>query len=201
MQLGKRGPVKQGFLTDITIVTPTIPPRAKLLSRAMESVAKQTWPPDAISIAVDHARFGAAVTRNRALFSAQTTWIAFLDDDDTLKPQHLMRLKERQEETGADVVVPWFDVVGGRDPIPGGEHLVWDPQRPYAFPITNLVRRELALDVGGFPEIQVSPTCAGEDWYFWLALRDAGAKIIRLFDRTWNYHMGHGNTSGLNHRW
>lgn len=191
----------QGFATDITIVTPTIPPRIKLLNRAMDSVAKQTWPPDNISIAIDHQRWGAARTRNRALFAAQTTWVAFLDDDDTLKPQHLMRLKERQEETGADVVVPWFDVVGGSDPFPGGEHIPWDPEHPYSFPISNLVRREFALDVGGFPDVQVSAMCAAEDWFFWMALRDAGAKVERLYERTWNYHMGHGNTSGVSSRW
>lgn len=193
--------VQQGFLTDITIVTPTIPPRSRLLARALESVARQTWPPDNISIAMDHARYGAAKTRNRALAAATTTWVAFLDDDDTLKPQHLKRLMEHQKETGADVVVPWFDVVGGRDPFPGGEHLVWNPEHPYSFPIGNLVRRELAMDVGGFPDIQVSQYCAGEDWYFWIALRDAGAQIVRLFERTYNYHHGTANTSGLPNRW
>lgn len=195
--------IKQGFDTGITVVIPVHPPRIVngLLDRAVRSVVQQTWPPDSISVALDHARFGAARTRNRALFAAQTEWVAFLDSDDTMKPQHLMRLKERQEASGADVVVPWFDVIGGSDPFPDGEHLEWDPEHPYAFPITNLVRRELALDVGGFPETHVSETCAGEDWYFWLRLRDAGATIVRLHERTWNYHHDSANTSGLPGRW
>lgn len=193
--------MNQGFNTGITIVIPTIPPRICLLTRALESVSRQTWPPDSISIAIDHARFGAAVTRNRALFAAQTEWVSFLDDDDEFYPQHLMRLKETQLETGADVVVPWFDVKGGSDPFPDGEHREWDPQNPYAFPITNLVRRELAMDVGGFPETPESEICAAEDWYFWIRLRDAGAKIVRLFERTWCYNHTGSNTSGLSNRW
>lgn len=193
--------MKTGFATNITVIIPTIPPRHRLLCRALESVSKQTWPPDSISIAVDHQRWGAARTRNRALFAAQTEWVAFLDDDDEMYPQHLMRLKDKQLESEADVVVPWFDVRGGRDPFPAGEHLEWDPLRPYAFPITNLVRRELALDVGGFPDVKESKTCAAEDWYFWMAMRDAGAKFTRLFERTWVYNHGTGNTSGLPHRW
>lgn len=191
-----------GIETDICVVIPTIPPRVDLLCRALRSVSAQTWPPDAVSIAIDHARFGAACTRNRALAGARSEWVAFLDDDDILYPQHLMRLKEHQADTGADVIWGWFDVIGGTDPFPMHEGRQWNPDEPHAFPVTTLVRRSLAMDVGGFPEgHRESEVCAGEDFQFFLKLSAAGAVFAHIPERTWAYHHHGASTSGLPDRW
>ena len=86
------------------------------------------------------------------------------------------------------------------DPL-GHEHRDWHPEEPHQFPITTIVRRSLALEVGGFPEgYRASETCAGEDWVFWCRLNDLGAKFVRLPERTWIWHW-EGNTSGLGDRW
>jgi glycosyltransferase involved in cell wall biosynthesis len=187
----------------ITVCIPTIPPRTKLLERALASVHAQTFPAVAIEIATDYDKRGAAATRNAALFRAETDWVAFLDDDDELYPQHLERLVACQVETDADVVWPWFDVVGGDDPFPEFEHRDWDPLVPHSFPITTLVRRGWALNVGGFPPgpDPHNRVGAGEDWAFWKALDAAGARFAHLHERTWAWHHDSSNTGGLPSRW
>ena len=186
-------------MTDVTVCIPSIPPRAPLLQRAITSVLAQERPADALSIAIDNHKQGAAMTRNRALFAVKTEWVAFLDDDDEMYQRHLRRLFEHQELTGADVVFPWFDVIGGLDPFPVLEGLEFKPETPHSFPITTLVRTQLALEVGGFP-VERDPqntVGAGEDWYFWLKLIEAGAHIVHLNERTWCWHHDSGNTGGL----
>jgi glycosyltransferase involved in cell wall biosynthesis len=76
-------------VNDITVCIPTIPPRAKMLARALESVAEQTLQPAAIIVEYDHEHTGAAATKNRALAKVTTPLVAFLDDDDHFLPHHL----------------------------------------------------------------------------------------------------------------
>lgn len=182
----------------ITVVIPTHPGRTSMLRRALMSVEAQTYPASAISVAYDANGDGAAVTRNRALFAAKTKWVAFLDSDDVLYPDHLERLVRHQVETGADVVWPWFDVVGGGDPFPSFYGRQWDPDMPHSFPITAMCRRVLAVKVGGFPVVEpVSLTCAGEDYEFWKRMSAAGARFAHLRARTWQWNHHGSNTGGL----
>jgi glycosyltransferase involved in cell wall biosynthesis len=191
----------------ITACIPSIVPRHKLLQRAVASVLQQTLPVTSISIAIDNSHEGAAHTRNRALEGASTEWIAFLDDDDEWYPHHLQTLALCAEQTGADVVFPWFNTSPlDHDPFPPiFETLEYNPETPHMFPITTLVRRSMAVEVGGFPLINdpENTVGAGEDWFFWIAMRDAGAKIVHVPQRTWVWHMDNpeGNTGGLGHRW
>lgn len=190
----------------VTVVVTCHTPRIRngLLTRALDSVWKQSHLPDAVSIALDHYHQGAAITRNRALHMATTEWIVFLDSDDILYPAYLKRMFEHQKETGADVCWPWFDVLGANDPFPMHFNKQWDPEVPHIFPITTLVRRELAIKVGGFPEgPPASQWCAGEDFPFWKALSANGAKFSHLPERLWqwNHKPAGGNTSGLGSRW
>jgi hypothetical protein len=98
-------------------------------------------------------------------------------------------------------VFPWFDVEGGTDPFPIHEGRVYDPQAPHSFPITTLVRRSLAYAVGGFPPGVTGEEATGEDWQFWIRLRDVGAAIVHLPERTWTWHHDSNNTAGLASRW
>lgn len=186
----------------VTVHTPRV--RNGLLERALNSVWSQTYLPDAVAIAIDQYRQGAAVTRNRALYMANTEWVVFLDSDDILYPTYLQRLYTHQSETGADVVWPWFDVAGSVDPFPMHFGRQWDPGQPHIFPITTLVRRDLAIKVGGFPETyRAGEQCAGEDYPFWISLSNAGGKFSHLPERLWqwNHVPADGNTSGLGSRW
>lgn len=187
-------------MTTIGVAIPSVPPRAELLAKALASVTAQRRLPDAISVAVDHDHEGPAATRNRALWALETDWTAFLDDDDVLLPNHLEALVETAERTGADLVYPWFDVIGGRDVLArGGRPFDPDELRKNNYiPVTVLVRTKLAKDVGGFPppcsEEWDAPDC--EDWGFLLRLLDAGASFHHLPVITWKWRHHGRNFSG-----
>ena len=196
-------------MNDITVVITTIPPRVSMLRRAFASVTSQTLHPEAIVVELDYDREGPAVVRNRGLAKVTTEYVAFLDDDGEMRLDHLAALRACADCTRADLVYPWFDVVSSR-PTPG-----WDPLGRFGMdfdpdaldeanfiPVTVLARTKVIRGVGGFVnrnETDMGATC--EDWGCWLAMRDAGARIVHLPQRTWiwNWHMG--NTSGQRNAW
>lgn len=192
-------------LADITVVIPTIPGREQMLSRAVESAARQSLTPAAIVVEADETGTGAAATRNRALQRVTTPWVAFLDDDDELDSEHLLTLAQAQAETAADVIWPWFRVEGGGDPFPQHRGRQWDPQDPHIFPITVLARTDLLRQVGWFTEGErIAPdgrVVSGEDWRLWCALSDAGARFHHVDATTWTWRHHGRNTSGRPERW
>jgi glycosyltransferase involved in cell wall biosynthesis len=206
------------MINDITVCIATIPPRGKLLRRALASVATQTLQPAAIVVEYDHEHTGAAATKNRAATKATTTWLAFLDDDDQFLPHHLETL--RHPPFGClDVDVVYSipecpQLPGGRDPN-GRYGVPFDPdelRRRSYIQTTSLIRRELFDKVGGFqlPDRTMpdGTPCPYDDWGLWLALLDEEARFLHVPDVTfvWN-HWGRGekdrpgNTSGDPTRW
>lgn len=194
-------------MTRIDVCIPSIPPRAALATRALASVEAQTRTADRVIVNVDTEHVGAAASRNAALALATAEWVAFLDDDDWFLPQHLERLLACAEETGADMVYPWFES-NGTDPLfidnepaafrPFDEQArQWLISRGNFIPITVLARREMLLDVGGFqhpPNADDWNPC--EDWGAWRALAMADANIVHLPERTWFWFRWYGHTSG-----
>ena len=200
----------------VSVIIPTHPARSTngMLQRALGSVWGQTRPPDAVHVAMDLNREGAAATRQRALMAATTDFVAFLDSDDAFLPKHLEWLLRHQEETGADFCYAWFKVLqqfaDGRtniledDPVfPIGHYLNdWDPDNPIETTITTLVRTELAQQVG-FKPLDRGEANSGEDFYFTLGCAAAGAKISHLRRKSWLWshaQLPDGtplNTSGL----
>jgi glycosyltransferase involved in cell wall biosynthesis len=200
--------------TGVTVVVPHIPPRRAELLRALDSICVQSLLPAAVSIAVDLDREGSAATRNRALASASTPFVAFLDDDDAFEINHLAEVVPAAERTGADVVYSGCTVVGpGGGIVPDREEwgrfgLPFDAdllrQRSY-LPVTSLVRTELAQRVGGF---RFAPGNPYDDHLFYLAMLDAGARFHHHPTRTWVWNQPGrgspgltGNTSGRPHNW
>jgi hypothetical protein len=195
-------------MTTISVVIPSIAPRARLLQRAISSVSKQTRAIDHISVAFDTQRDGAAVTRQHALNSVLSDWVAFLDDDDEFLPHHIEFLMNHASDTGADYVFSWYHVIGGSDPRPTEFGLPWDPQNPRQTTITCLVRTELAQACGFLPDPGQTDDLrspdrlyAGEDWRFTERVWKSGATISHLPERTWNWYHHGSNTSGLPTRW
>lgn len=185
----------------ITVAIPTIPPRSGLLIRALASVATQTRPADAISIAVDTMRKGAPATRQRALEAVRTEWVAFLDDDDEFLPQHLEVLHGHALATGADMVYSWFVPVGMKDPFPETHFTEpFDPNNPIETTITTLMRTEVALDIGFRPHSRGGWN-TGEDFRMVEELVARGAKISHVVEKTWRYHYHGRNTCGKPDRW
>lgn len=192
-----------GSRAGVTAVVPTIPPRARMLRRALESVQNQEIAPEAIAISMDTEHLGAAENRNQALDMVTTPWVAFLDDDDEWLPGHLRELTQLAEVSGADLVYPWFTVPYGFDPLARFEGKAFrgewlDEQN--MIPITVLARTALLRELGGFtPKGPPHNPC--EDWGLWLKVRDAGGKIVHLPKRTWLWHWHPGNTSGRADVW
>lgn len=192
---------------DVTVAIPHIPLRYRELSRAVTSVARQNRQPEAISIATDTLYEGAWVTRNRAVATVNTQWVALLDDDDFFHPTHLETLLEHAEaDPSVDYWFTWFEVLNGMDPL-GHFGKAWDPARPTQTTTTVMVRTELAKTIGWHlpePGKMIDRQMAGEDFAFTLGCRDAGAKIVHIPEVTWTYvHSAEplvGNTSGMGHR-
>lgn len=195
----------------VTVCIPSIPPRRhSTFHRAVQSVTEQTRLPEAVVVAVDHAHAGAAHTRNTALASVKTEFVAFLDDDDQLRPLHLEALLAHQAETGADLVYPHFDVISTAgnafDPFADREGKPFDAEllatRNY-IPVTVLARTELLRDAGGFRNLNDSTEPGAspcEDMGAWHALLAAGGTFSHLNKRSWIWHWG-SNTSGRGDRW
>lgn len=166
----------------ISVITASIPGRSELLARACRSVEAQTRPPDEHLVRVDHERAGAARTRNVLLEAAEGELVAVLDDDDELLPRHLELLVRRSIETGADVV---YSDPDPRGKVPSGVGRDFDSAALRArnfVPATVVLRRDVALDVGGFPDVHA------EDWGLWLLLDQAGARFEHVAAPTWIYH-------------
>lgn len=186
--------------SDITVCIPSIPPRrTTMLMQALASAATQTLLPDAVSVAFDTERMGAWHTRQRTVDTVTTDWIAFLDDDDLFKPQHLRRLLECAQETGADYVFSWFDRSITYDPL-GHFGKVFDVNNPHHTTMTVMVRTDLAKEVRFTPR-EPHHEVGGEDWRFIEGCCAAGAKIVHLPEETWIWRHHHSNTSGREDRW
>lgn len=199
-------------MTEVTVCVPTIPGREVDFSRAIQSAQEQDWVLEdsmwnnlQIAGYADHEYKGPAYARNYMVKRADTEWIAFLDDDDYLLSHHISTLVRAQEETDADVIWPWFRVEGGTDPFPQNFGRQWDPEDPFVFPITTLVRRSAFMDVGGFDdwsEAVADPNdpqrwVSGEDWRLWNRLSAAGAKFHHVPEVTWVWRHHGRNSSGL----
>ncbi len=216
----------------ITVVIPTIPPRAKLLKRAVDSVAAARLEmlqqyglavPIDVSIPHDIGRQGAAVTRHRGLLAVETEWVAFLDDDDVMHPDHLVQLYGAALEHGADYLWSRFQIIKEdhvwqlcedpcdrptaqtiQGPVFLGEKAFsqWDDNDPCQTTITTLVRTELALAAGGFAQFEddgstVDGNRRGEDHEFTLACRRAGGVFRHVPRVTWDWYHHDANTSGM----
>lgn len=165
-----------------------------LLQRAITSVLAQTLQPAALIIVNDLERDGAGPTRRRLLAAVQTQWIAWLDSDDELMPEHLQKLYDVATHTDSVFVYSWFH---GNDPL-GHFGLPFNPCTPHHTTMTVLVRTDIAQEVG-FGNNAQGPF-ANEDWGFITGVAklacERGLRMTHLPERTWWYHQGHGNSSG-----
>lgn len=203
--------------SDVTVVIPTIPGREKFLRRAIDSVNAQLIGPGDVVIAYDKDRRGAHVTRNGALKLVKTSWVAWLDDDDELLPNHIKVLVRGANKSDADMVFTYAEFRGGEDPlavvrangsvIPQPINVPWDSESRYSLrhfgnfiPVTYMVKTAAVRDVGGFPapytfDARNSRDC--EDYGLLLRLLDAGYAFHHVCGvRTWVYNFHDSNTGG-----
>lgn len=204
-------------VVDVTVVIPTIGVRRSKMHQALGSIHVQSVVPAMTIVEQDEQHRGAAATRNTALKNVSTEWVAFLDDDDLLYPEHLRLCLAVAEREGADVVYPWYDyVVNGEvdnslDPLavpfrgelrsPKGIKFGRE-QRDYLLdvanfiPVTVLARTQAVRDVGGFAEEDEH-----EDWSLWKRLLLNDAHFVHLPVRTWRWRQHDYHTNGKGDRW
>lgn len=174
----------------VTVITPALPTRLKTLAECAASVAVQTLKPNAHLVGIDHHRKGAGATRNLLARGITTEWLAFLDDDDLLYPNHLELLVREGERAHADLVYPYCDVQG-RDG--------WNPSRPFDpvaleqgnyIPVTVLIRTHVFHMANGFPADALH---GWEDWALWLRLLKMGCRFACVEQPTWLYRLHPGS--------
>lgn len=170
-----------------------------MLSKAVESVLAQERLPDQIVVVLDHEGVGAAQTKERALESINTQFVAVLDSDDWFLPNHLSVLEAAQLETRADLVYSWFqtDPPGG-DPFPESFFTdPWDPNSPRHTTTTIMARTDMMKKVGYKASDVPGHPFSEDDWLMTMGLINLGAKVHHVAERTWVWHHHGENTSGL----
>jgi glycosyltransferase involved in cell wall biosynthesis len=191
------------------------------LSRSLDSVLQQSLPPAEIIVAddlddgptaaivkvtalrteipmrlvVNRIHPGASGSRNAGAAAARADFVAFLDDDDAWRPEHLARAMAEQARVGADAVISGLhrirhdgstqDIV--IPPIEEIQDRVFD--RNFGMTGSNLVIRRSAFDrIGGFdPALPVF-----NDWDFLIRMVAAGIGYGVVQDLTveWREHEG-----------
>jgi glycosyltransferase involved in cell wall biosynthesis len=200
-----------GLIADVTVCTATIPTRNDLLQRCIQSVKNQTLQPAKHSIKLDDERLGHCAMLDAMIQEATTKYIAILDDDDELLPNHLELLYKTIEQTNADLVYPHFKYSN----LPDAGHLEkyknmpWDNNPNRQVPITWLAKRQSILEVGGFSKdfdinsylIDKEGNRLGHDFFMIKKLIEANKIIYHISDITWIYHVGHPSTLGMPIKW
>lgn len=176
----------------ITVLTASLPERAEQLADAIESVEAQTLTAHEHKVWLDDAREGPAACRNRLLAKTGSEFVAFLDDDDVLYPQHLEVLAIAQNETDADLVFSWHD---GGPGVPRYES--WDASAYWTItngrnviPVTVLARTAAIREAGCF-----DPADRYEDHALFLRMLALGMTFVCVPQVTWWYRInGDGRT-------
>jgi len=198
-------------IADVTICTATISVRAELLERAKKSVENQSLKVKKHSIKLDSERLGQPAILDFLIAEAETKYVAILDDDDELLPNHIELLYKKIIETDADLIYPHFKYSHTSD----AGHLErfrgqpWDNNHPHQVPVTWLAKRDVILEVGGFSgdfdvnsyEVDVEGNRIGQDFNLIKKLAKAKKFITNIPDITWIYHTGHPSTLGMPVRW
>lgn len=177
---------------DITVITPSLIDRAEKLAECRQSVLAQTYPVYDHLVMTDKDLKGPAWTRNQLALMVETEWIAFLDDDDLLLPNHFELHKEYQHT--ADVIFSWGEAIhpdGGRSLFDSHYNEESILSGHNTIPVTATVRTSKFREVNGFPENE-----RFEDWGLWKRLILAKARFQGIEEITWHYRIFPENRNG-----
>jgi glycosyltransferase involved in cell wall biosynthesis len=132
-----------------------------------------------------------APARNLGTREAQGEWIAFLDDDDEWLPGKLARqlqLADEADVIASNALTDDGEYFSDAQPVAQPERAELVAENP-VIQSTALVRRDLLLAAGGFPEDRWLRGV--EDYAAWLALADRGARFAILGEPLIRYTL-HG---------
>lgn len=183
----------------ITAIVAAHPARFRngLLTRALNSICKQTLQPTTILVENDIDKKGAGYTRRTIVNQVTTKWMAWLDSDDFWYPNHLADLYAVAEpDPDIKYVFSWFDA--RNDPL-GHFGKVYNVHEPHHTTITALVDVEMAKEVNYVDTAKDWPV-SNEDLVFIFDFAklcaDRNLKMVHLPKRTWFWEQGTQNTSG-----
>jgi hypothetical protein len=168
----------------VAVITPTVLDRHLLLQECKDSVSAQTWGGSVYhAIGEDTKKEGAAITRNRIVrnVDSEYEWLAFVDDDDIIYPNHLSTLIEGSED--ADIIYSDCEEEGFIKTWKTREFNYAEVKAENYIPVTVLMRRSVFDKIGGFP-LDHFP---GEDQWMFLNAASAGAKFKYIPKTTWMY--------------
>jgi glycosyltransferase involved in cell wall biosynthesis len=171
----------------VSVITPSLPERGKMLAQCIRSVQKQTVQPLEHLIAVDYERVGVVANTNRLAEIARGDWLLPLADDDYLRPRCIEKLLNAPG-TGR-VVYSEVKVEGeGWPPVGPGP----SQGKPAGLPGTALIERSLWNELGGYRSIDKP-----EDLDLWTRATEAHAGFRYVPEVLWVYRLGHefGNLS------
>ncbi len=173
-------------MTDLTIVTATIPERATLLHELRQSIALQTVRPPWL-VKTDWKREGPAAVINDLVAQVDTEWVFRCDDDDLFDPTHFEVIAAHLGDH-ADIIYTWPRI----DP-PGwigetGLQVIGSPEflREHNFIASAAaVRTSVWRELGGY-----RTDVKNEDHDLWVRALDAGARFQCIGQVTWTYRLG-----------
>jgi glycosyltransferase involved in cell wall biosynthesis len=166
----------------VSVLTPTIRGREKLLRECRASVLFQTTGCWEHLRLLDEELNGCAASMNELAAAARGEWLLPLADDDLLLPGCLEMLLE--EADGGDVIFS-RPLVWGADPRP-----FWG--EPPVIPSFALIRRSLWESLGGYDD----EWNREEDRRLWIRALAMGARFVKVeYGPTWVYRFHGGNKS------
>lgn len=166
----------------VSVLTPTIPSRHRMLRQCALSVEAQTIGGWEHLVELDEAGEGCSVVMNRLAAAAQGDWLIPLADDDLLLPGCIEALLEHAADA---------DIVYAPPLVTGNEDRWWFFQAPPAIPSFALIRAELWRDLGGYDETAIRE----EDRILWTKALEVGARFVRVGEPCWVYRQHGGNKS------
>lgn len=176
----------------ITVITATLPERARQFAELAETVARQSLPPARWLIEWDYAKRGPIDVLNDLAAQVETEWLFRIDDDDLLERDHFDTLKPYLVDD-ADIVYSWCHADGPLAPT--------QFQRPFdadrlkiqnTIPSAACVRTDVWRALGGYRQPEWTDH---EDWDFWARALKAGARFVCVPIVTWTYRL-----HGVQHR-
>jgi glycosyltransferase involved in cell wall biosynthesis len=194
-----RGEVEKHHANAVAVITPTIAGRDALLEEAKACVRAQTIEcQHLVGLDARPEPEGPAMIRNVLLARASelgAEYVAFLDDDDLIDPDHVETLLTAMHAEQADLAMSWYRPEGDAPETP--RFYVWDDWclgtmigGRNLIPVTVVARLEPILAAGGF-----DPDDRYEDYSLWLRMLEQGATISVTPRETWTYRcLGENRT-------
>lgn len=169
-------------MTDVSILTPTIPGRERFLDECVRSVEAQTNGDWEHIVELDADLTGCAATMNRAAAKAEGRWLLPLADDDLLLPGCVDTLLANVGDG---------DVVYAPPLVTGNEDRFWFFQAPPVIPSFALISADLWRYLGGYNET----LSREEDRDLWTRAIASGATFVRVDEPCWVYRQHDSNKS------